>query len=312
MVRRFLLLAVVAVLAVCGWFYAEYRRTDLETEEITDSVRSEVDGGFIATGLGKTHYELAGPTGGRTVVLVHGFSVPYYLWDGTFEAIRDAGYQVLRYDLYGRGWSDRPNGRYDEPMYRRQLDELLRALRISGKVDLVGASMGGPLVAAFACAYPERVRSVTLLGPGWGRGAELPGHLGWPLWGEYEFAHNILPRLPNAQKADFIHPEQFPDWVDRYRVQMKYKGFRRALLETLRTYVPMDWKPVYACAGSRKIPFLVVWGTKDTDSPFSHSQEVLPELPGARFLPVVGGGHVTYLENPEVVHPALLDFLKQH
>ena len=30
------------------------------------------------------------------------------------------------------------------------------------------------------------------------------------------------------QLGDFAHPERFPDWPDRYRVQMQYRGFRRA------------------------------------------------------------------------------------
>lgn len=37
---------------------------------------------------------------------MHGFSVPYYIWEPTFAALVQAGLRVLRYDLYGRGYSD--------------------------------------------------------------------------------------------------------------------------------------------------------------------------------------------------------------
>src|SRR5438876_5387767 len=43
---------------------------------------------FPYTTLFRSHYEVGGPAGGRAVVLVAGFSVPYYLWDPTFNALR--------------------------------------------------------------------------------------------------------------------------------------------------------------------------------------------------------------------------------
>ena len=58
---------------------------------------------------GFTHYELGGPPTGHLVVLAAGFSVPYYIWDPTFSALTEAGVRVLRYDYYGRGFSDRPD-----------------------------------------------------------------------------------------------------------------------------------------------------------------------------------------------------------
>ena len=55
--------------------------------------------------------ELGTPGRPASVVLIHGFSVPYFIWDPTFEALHAAGMNPLRYDLYGRGYSDRPQVR---------------------------------------------------------------------------------------------------------------------------------------------------------------------------------------------------------
>ena len=65
-------------------------------------------------------------TPARTVVLVHGFSVPYYIWDSTTTALAAAGYRVVRYDEYGRGLSDRPNVDYTADLYDRQLERAAR------------------------------------------------------------------------------------------------------------------------------------------------------------------------------------------
>ena len=79
-----------------------------ERDAIDAAVRRSAPGKFIRLTDGETHYDVAGPDSGRAIVLVHGFSVPYYIWDSTAHALAAAGHRVIRYDEYGRGWSDRP------------------------------------------------------------------------------------------------------------------------------------------------------------------------------------------------------------
>lgn len=200
--KRIVVVAALILAAAC-WPAVKYVRSDRELLMLDAGARTSAPGKFVKLSDGLVHYELGGPEGGRTVVLVHGFSVPYYLWDPTFRALTEAGFRVLRYDLFGRGFSDRPDVTYDGELYRRQLVELLDALQIRGKVDLMGSSMGGPIVAGFGCKHPERVRTVSLFGPGFSRGVQLPFKLRAPLVGEYTMAVELAPVLPHAQMADF-------------------------------------------------------------------------------------------------------------
>jgi alpha-beta hydrolase superfamily lysophospholipase len=111
----------------------------LETErlEMDDQARQLAPGAFVQLTRGRVHYELAGPEDGRLVVLVHGFSVPSFVWDPTFEALVSRGFRVLRYDLYGRGFSDRPDTAYDRALYVEQLRELLAVeVVVAGRVSV--------------------------------------------------------------------------------------------------------------------------------------------------------------------------------
>lgn len=310
--RAVLILLVVLIAAALIVPLANYSRHDYESLELGEEARKSAPGKFVRLSYGNVHYDLKGPESGRPVVLVHGFSVPFYLWDPTFEALAAAGYRVLRYDLFGRGFSDRPPLRYDADLFDRQLAELLDALQIKGEVDLVGASMGGPIVAGFACRHGERVRTVSLFDPGFSRGSQLPFKLRTPFLGEYFMAVDIAPGLPASQREDFLHPEKFPNWPDRYRPQMQYKGFRAALLSTLRHYLTADWSQEYTCLGGRPTPVFLVWGKHDRDVPFEVSKDVLAAIPRAEFLPVEDAGHVPFLEHPEIVEPALTKFLAAH
>lgn len=312
MAKRLLFLLLITILGLAAGLTTNYYWHDVESAMIDDQVRRTALGQFVHTSAGFVHYELAGPENARTVVLVHGFSVPYYLWDTTFDALQAAGMRVLRYDLFGRGFSDRPDVKYDADLFDRQLVDLLNALHVAGPVDLVGASMGGPIIATFACRHPERVRTLSFFDPGYSHGQQPPLAIRLPVAGEYFFGMQIAPKLPQNQLGDFKHPERFPNWPNQYQLQMRFKGFRRALLSTLRNYVSTDWSKDFACVGAGNVPVFLVWGKADRDVPFELSKEVLTAIPRARFLPVEDAAHVPFLEQPEIVHPALVEFLAAH
>ena len=131
-----LIAGIIALVAVSWGLYVY---ADPEHLDLDDVARARLPGQFAKLSDGYTHYEMGGPaegSGGRVVVLTAGFSVPYYIWDPTFAALTGAGLRVLRYDYYGRGYSDRPNIAYTQDLYVRQLTQLLDALNIRGPVDL--------------------------------------------------------------------------------------------------------------------------------------------------------------------------------
>ena len=92
---------------------------------MNDEARRNVSGKFIRLAKGITHYESGGVDTGKVVILIHGFSVPYYIWDATYDSLVQNGFRVIRYDMFGRGYSDRPNVVYDPPFYRMQLQDLI-------------------------------------------------------------------------------------------------------------------------------------------------------------------------------------------
>lgn len=279
---------------------------DQEKATLSPEIRTQVAGSFIELSNGMVHYELAGPDTAQVVVLVHGFSVPYYIWDPTFQALRENGFRVLRYDLYGRGYSDRPMASYDRAFFEQQLFELLTALKIRRPVDLVGVSMGGAIVICFTASHPDLVRRLVLIDPVHEAMKVFPMEV--PILGEYIVNVFLAPSLPENQKDDFYHPENFPDWADRYRTQMKYKGFRQAILSTLRNYLRKDIWPTYEEVGKLNKPVLLIWGREDRTLPFVGNERI-QQVMEVEFLAVEEAGHIPQFEQPEVVNPELIDFL---
>ena len=292
--------------AVAFGMWQNPERSTLDAE-----ARTRAPGEFVASGGGFTHYEIGGPDTGRVAVLVHGFSVPSYIWDSTFKALTEAGIRTIRYDLLGRGWSDRPDAAYDGAFYDAQLSALLDSLRVTQPVDLMGLSFGGFVTAHFTASYPSRVRTLTLVDPA-SSTATVPGVLKAPVVGPWIFQTLRVPGMAEGQSSDFLHPERYPTWADQYRPQMRYRGFGRALLRTVHTLSETNFDSLYARAGRTSVPVLLIWGEQDQTVPIALSAVARRNIPQLEYFPVDSAGHLPHIEQSAIVHARLLAFLRAH
>jgi pimeloyl-ACP methyl ester carboxylesterase len=309
--RRAIVSAAVAILVLVAAPAALYSLADPENRDLDESVRRATPGQFVRLTDGYTHYEIAGPPAGRVVVLAAGFSVPYYIWDPTFEVLTQAGFRVLRYDYYGRGFSDRPDVPYTQAFYVRQLTELLDSLQITDAIDLVGLSLGGAIVTSFADAFPARVRSLIYVDPSFRTPGSLPALAGTPALWNFVAAVVAERGWADEQPGDFLHPERFPDWADRYRVQMQYRGFRRARLSELVTNATVDQREELERVGQHPRLVLVIWGKQDPSVPFESSGPLLEMMPRARLVAVEDSGHLPQWEQPAITQSAIMEFLHE-
>lgn len=301
---------LIPVAAVTALPVMRYLQSDQEALTMDDTARRQASGSFVKLPDGVTHYQLGGPAAGVPVLLVPGFSTPYNVWDPTYDGLTNAGFCVLRYELFGRGFSDRPDARYDADFFDRQILNLLDALSIP-QVDIAGLSMGGPISATFANRHPERVRRVLLFDPGYWTGIALPFGLSLPILGTYNMAVAVAPGLPKSQWTDFAHPERYPHYLDPYLDQMRYRGFRRAILQTLRNYLTQDVTAEFSRLGKSGKPVLLIWGKSDQDVPIELSADVRKAVPQAEFHAIDDASHIPQFEHPEVVNPIVIEFLRR-
>ena len=254
----------------------------------------------------------------ETVVLVHGFSTPHFVWDGLKGFLLDAGYSVLVFDHYGRGFSDRPNIKYTKDVFVQSLKGLLDSQEIIEQVHLVGYSMGGPIVGYFTNEFPDAVKSMSMIAPA-GFMVENPTKDWWimkPLIGEW-FLNVFGSRLVFQGNEDNDEPPREDplaiskkDFVKKASIQMQYKGFIYALLSTARNFNLFSTLDMFAEVGNLNKPTLTIWGTNDVVVPFTGSEELMHYIPQSELVVLEGGKHDITYANPSLVGIAIRDFLE--
>ena len=302
------MLILIMVLLIGSYYYSIGKKKVLSDED-----RKSASGEFIKLSQGVVHYEVTGPKTGQTVVLIHGLATPYFIWDNNLDELVKAGFRVVRYDHYGRGFSDRPDVVYDINLYDQLLLELLRKLEVKMPVHLVGLSMGGAIAVTFADRHPEMVSKVGLIAPA-GFPIKTPFVVKLakvPLVGDYIMAVLGDAVLLSEIKGAFVEPQKLSEYEEKFKVQMKYRGFKRALLSTLRNMHMHSLSETYERVGKQQKPVLLIWGLKDHVLPFTNSEKVKVAIPHLKFHAIKDAGHNLNYENPEIVNPWLVRFLKQ-
>jgi pimeloyl-ACP methyl ester carboxylesterase len=267
-----------------------------------------------------------------TVVFVHGFCLDM----GTFHFQRRAlegQYRMVFYDQPGHGRSGKlPEGEYTLEALGVGLAAVLDATVPTGRIVLVGHSMGGMTIMALAEHAPhlfvERVAGVVLVSTSAGKLDQV--NFGLPEV-VARFRHPLMPLARNAGKITvamldrgrkastdlawlltrrygFGSQRPSPSLVS-YVEKMNSATSAEVIARYLRTLY--THARLLALAALREVPVLVVCGDVDVLTPPAHSEEIIAALPDAELVVVENGGHVVLLEHAEEVTAAVSRFLRK-
>jgi pimeloyl-ACP methyl ester carboxylesterase len=286
---------------------------NLEKEVLNDQTRANIGGEFMELSDGVTHYELKGDEGRKTIVLVHGNAAPYFSWDNNFDYLVDAGFRVLRYDVFGHGFSDRPEmDKYNRDLYDRQLVELLDKLGIDEPIYIAGTSQGGSISIYFTATHPGKVEKVALLSPLFDsfEGKGMANLLRTKGVGEY-FMGVVGDKTAVNPSNVLYSSEKNQELKEKLSRQIHYKGKKRAILANMRGDAVNDATDFYKQVKDQGIPMLLTWGKNDKSISGESMDRLRNIIPKIQYHELEEASHLAHYEFSEEINPILIKFFKE-
>lgn len=255
--------------------------------------------------------------GRPTVVLIHGFGASLETWNDIYPLLCES-YSVIRMDLKGCGFSDKPkDDQYTTSDQARLLVEFLAELKQT-HVVLVGHSLGGGV--ALLTYFESKVKTQGIdvrglvLSDSAGYSQDLPFFV--------SAVRNPIMRLfsnlmPAGCKARFVLNRIFevkdqvtPDRVHRYAFFLDRPGSRYALHQTAKQIVPQNVSELVAQFSTVTIPTLILWGENDRVIPMENARRFNQDIPNSQLVVLRGTGHIPHEERPAETFAAIDQFLK--
>ncbi|HTI14152.1 MAG TPA: alpha/beta hydrolase [Dictyobacter sp.] len=117
-------------------------------------------------------------THGSPVIFLHGLTANAFCFQ-TFADELATEYQVIAYDLRGRGDSAKPASGYSVPIHAADLAQFIATQHLQCPV-IIGHSLGALIALYFAAHYPDKLSGLVLIDAGaplWQNPAEQPAWL---------------------------------------------------------------------------------------------------------------------------------------
>ncbi len=274
--------------------------------------RNQVGYADFSHGIGKTCYQRLGSTQRELIVLVSGATLPMEVWRPLITPLVERGFQVLCYDLPGRGRTQLNGLGADFQAHLDQLEQLLDGLHIKSPARMVGLASGALIVAELAAQNPTKVSQVILVAPD---GAAthftlaeklLSAAFVGPLLFRFIGKRALSARVPRySARADV------QEFVQRLlKLTLRSRGFYSAVTATMRTFPLRHGAKVYERLAATGLPACVVWGKADLITP-PDDVDFFKRIFGSEQVHILENiGHLPFVEDPDYVARLIADSMK--
>jgi pimeloyl-ACP methyl ester carboxylesterase len=251
---------------------------------------------------------------GPPILFAHGITLSSRTWAKQFESIPGAGFRALAFDGRGHGESTVGDTGHSIDNLAEDVRSVLVGLDLRGAV-LVGHSMGGMAVQAFAIRHPNialaRVSGIVLMSSA----ARAVTSDARRLRNGVDRVTGVVPNVGAIMRqrnlglliarmgfGDSPHPSH----VEATR-QMLAACSRETLRDASRALLSLDLTPGLP---SITLPTLVLVGTADVLTPPRDSRQIATLIPGAELVELPGAGHMLMFERAQEVDQLIVDFAR--
>ncbi len=265
-----------------------------------------------------------------TIVFVHGYALNLDCWHFQRAYFRGK-HRLVFYDQRSHGRSGRSDNEHATiDQLGDDLAQVLEELVPGGPVVLVGHSMGGMSVMAFAERHPEtfrdRVVGAALISTSAGGlrthrivsrliPDSVGGQIGPRLIAGLALAPELVDRVRRrGSNVGFLVADQFAfgDEVPASYVEFVDNMLAATSFEVLAQFFPnFDSHDRFTVLEAfSRVPTYVISGTKDVLTSVGHSRKMASRIDGSTLVECTGAGHMVILEEKDRVNTALAELVE--
>lgn len=249
--------------------------------------------GTIKSSFGSIYYEDTGEERGIPVVFVHSFGGSTLHWEAQVNHLKKDR-RVITLDLRGHGRSDAPkNMEYAVDSLATDIAAVVDSLNINRFV-LVGHSMGGAAVIAYAGAYPQRVAGLLLAGTS-GKSSEKEAK---PIIASLE-SKDYEKVMEAYMKQILTNAKPEVDALEREGMKRLSKETSLSIIKAIFQYNPLVALKRYTG------PTLIV-ATPEENQPTA----LYKQMPNIPHKIMTGTSHWMHMDKPDEFNQILDEFLK--
>jgi len=248
--------------------------------------------------------------GGTPLLFLHGLTSRADRFVRTLKPFAEAGYHVYAIDLPGHGFaSKRADIDHSISGYRDFVLGFLDRIGVRQAV-LIGASLGGHVLAAVACKQPERAEKLVMIGS--------LGLAPLPAARIAQIRQGIGNMSREALRARlltvFSDPRHVTDALVEEDLRVNTSPGVKESFDRFLDYMAARFNDDLVVEGLRRlgarVPLLLLWGEEDKSVAVEVGHAARRELPDANLATIARVNHTPYIENPEAFNRIVLDFLQ--
>jgi len=261
---------------------------------------------FLKLPDGQIAYDDTGGTG-PLVICVPGLGDMRQQYRLLAPKLAAAGFRVVTMDLPGHGESSVDWPAYSPAIVGADIVAMIHHLG-ARKAFIIGNSMAGGSAVWAAAEVPDYVAGIVMIDP-FTRQIPTSSFLLAFLkvamlrpWGPSFWSMYYGSLYKTAPPAD----------LDSYRAALVANLKQPGRIEATKALIFASQAPCEARIPSVHAPVLVVMGTKDSDfsDPAAEADWVATHLHGKKLM-VEGAGHYPHVEYPDIVAPAVIEFINE-
>ncbi|MCW8813029.1 MAG: alpha/beta fold hydrolase [Ignavibacteriaceae bacterium] len=239
------------------------------------------------------------------IIFVHGFPYDNSMWDEQVKALSNE-YYCVRYDIRGLGTSPAGDGQFTIEMFVDDLENIINELKLDRPI-LCGLSMGGYISLRAIERMQEKFNALILCDT-------------------KSAADDNEGKVKRAAAIKQINSGDFDSFVESFVLNCFGEKFvrennteYRRVVDRSRKSNPLGVKGCLLAMAGRtdttgylpkiKLPTLVICGSEDKLTPPAVMELMTNQIQNSEFIIVNGAGHMTPIENSQMVNEIIKNFL---